>query len=294
MGARITFAVLAHRDAETVAWLAENLRATVPGCDVALFDSSRDGSLRVEDVERLPTSQPLTYMRVAPFHYLAMRSLAGRDFDALVTLDWDVAMLRAGFAEELGNHLERFAYLGVRFSPIRQFEGSDVHRALWFRWDRYWAPLFQSRQPYYAYNPAQVFRRDLVDRILRDDRLPMILSACDEARTPIMEEIVWPTRVSTYGVPMAALPGSHGLTSGQPGLDELELLAADPSVHLVHKIVTRAQRGAVDLLREKVPDPVAAAERLAVQPALHGSRKSQLRHEARRLWRFATLLVKGP
>jgi hypothetical protein len=223
-----------------------------------------------------------------------MTELAQRDFDALVAVDWDVAMLRRGFEEQLSEILETFAYAAPRFLPVDECEGSDQGRQVWFWWDRYWKDLLGARQPYDVFNACQIFRRDLVDRFVADPEMPRILEAVDRARVIGMEEFVYPTRTVSYGFPATSLPGGYAIVTHLHDYDELELLSCDRAVHLVHKIATSDQRASVDYLLEHQGDAAAAARRIALRPFLSGRRRVQIRTDLTRARMHLDVLRKGP
>src|SRR5690349_21187259 len=167
MGTKIVFAVLAHRNNEAVTWLTANLAANCPESEIVVFDSGRPGWYE-GDAERLSSSRPMEWGKVTAFHYLTMRELAARDYDLLVTLDYDVALLRPGFEDELARLVETYAYVAPHFGPLDEGAQGRVQRRIWWWWNRYWQQLLESPRPYLVYNPMQAFRRDLADRIVAD------------------------------------------------------------------------------------------------------------------------------
>ncbi|HZP27578.1 MAG TPA: hypothetical protein VFC99_01385, partial [Acidimicrobiia bacterium] len=78
-------------------------------------------------------------------------------------------------------------------------------------------------------------------------------------------------------------------------LDELELLAADPNVFLVHKIAHEYQRAAVERILRFGPDPAAAAQRLMLAPPIQGlGRRKHLRITLGRFRTDLAGMVQGP
>jgi hypothetical protein len=289
VGTKIVFAVLAHRNNEAVTWLTANLAANCPQSDVVVFDSGQPGWYD-GDAERLSASRPLEWGKVSAFHYLTMCELADRDYDLLVTLDYDVALIRPGFEDHLASLIDTYAYIAPGFGPLDEGAQGRVQRRIWWWWNRYWQPLLQSPRPYEIYNPMQAFRRDLAERIVHDPQIPKIIDQVTRGRPGVFEELVYASRVVSYGMPGIGLAGAHAVTSRLWTYDELEILAGDPNVFLVHKIAQRGQRDAIDRLLHTPVDPAAAAQRLACQPPLVARRRKE---QLRGRWRDLVYDVKA-
>jgi hypothetical protein len=125
--------------------------------------------------------------------------------------------------------------------------------------------------------------------------MPDILRAVELARVDCMEEIIYPTRAVAYGVAATSNPGSHALRTHEYDANELELLAADPNVFLVHKIVHDYQRAAIARLLEVGADAAAAAQRIALSAPISGvGRRKQLETALRQLRRDVVSVAIGP
>jgi hypothetical protein len=204
-------------------------------------------------------------------------------------------LLKPGFEEQLALVLSNFAYIGTRFYASQPWSPGDPDRYVWQWWDRFWADLLKAPQPYNVFNPGQVFRKDLVERFVADPAMPGIMSAVESSRVQSMEEIVYPTRAVAMGVPATSHPGSHAMRTYDFDADELEILAGDPNVFLVHKIAHGYQRAAVDRLLRQGANPKAAAERLALRAPAHGTgRRKQLRASLRQLELDVSGITRGP
>ena len=280
----MVFAILAHNNrGGAVNYLADNLAATCPSSDVVVFNGGPDDQWVGDVTAKVVGAHPFGWGKVAAFHYLTMQAVEQYQYDALVTLDFDMAMVKPGFERHIGQLLDTYAYIGTRLHPVDLWSGGNPDRQVWNWWHNQWAALFEAPQPYCVFNPCQVFRRDLVDRFLADPAMPSIIDQATRAQVFCMEEIVYATRTVAYGMPTTSNPGSHGILHVSHDADELELLAADPHVHLVHKITERHQRLAVDRLLADGADADAAARRLMMRPPRAGiSRRTALRELARR------------
>jgi len=237
----VAFAVVAHGDPETLLEQAENLALACPNSRLLVFDGARDPSWRATvDLPFAAQSRPLRHGYLSDFHYLVMQDVLGRypDFDCLVTLDSDVFAVKAGFEHQLGGLLRDFGYIGARLHPVVARTEWATGRRFMYHWSRHWQPLLQAPTPFGAFNPGQVFRRDVVERIVADESVPAVLDAVRRARTTALEEIVYPTLVLSRGFTGTSHPGAHALTLRRYSDRELAGFALDPSVFLVHKVGT--------------------------------------------------------
>jgi len=237
----VVFAVVAHGDPEALVEQSENLARACPHSRLVVFDGAADPSWRATvDLPFAAKSRPLRHGYLSDFHYLVMQDVLGRypDFECLVTLDSDVFAVKTGFEDQLGGLLGEFAYVGTRLHPVEARTEWATGRRFMYHWSRYWQPLLQAPTPFGVFNPAQVFRRDAVERIVADPSVPAVLDAVRRARTTALEEIVYPTLVLSRGFAGTGHPGAHALTLRRYSAQELAGFALDPSVFLVHKVGT--------------------------------------------------------
>ena len=214
MSLAIVFAVAAHSEPESLVAQAENLAAACPHSRVVVFDGASDPSWRANiDLPFASQSRPLRHGYLSDFHYLVMQDVLHRypDFDCLVTLDSDVLAIKAGLEDQLGGLLKDFAYVGARLHPLEGRTEWSTARRFMYHWPRYWQPLLQISQPWGAFNPGQVFRRDVVERVVADATVPPLLDAVRKARATALEEIVYPSLVVGRGFAGTSHPGAHAL-----------------------------------------------------------------------------------
>jgi hypothetical protein len=240
---RIHFAVLAHRHEACVADLVLALREANPGCAISIFNGGSDTSFfRNQDVDICPNSMQLGYGNLTGFHIGVMRWLhdSKAEYDALITLDHDVYPLRADMGSYLEKVMSDVGYLGARFRPAvhpADFElGGKTIAQVHDAWTNRWQPLFGIDQPYWAFNPGQVFTRDTVEKILEFPRLDALFELSIRSKVWAIEEIVYPTLAVAAGAVPADLPGERGLQWANHGPADLVSLAQDPDVYLVHRL----------------------------------------------------------
>jgi hypothetical protein len=298
VSAAIVFAVLAHAQPEALLEQADNLAATCPRSELVVYDGATDPAWRASvDLPFVAASRPLRHGYLSDFHYLAMRDALARhpSFDCLVTLDSDVFVAKAGLEPQLHALLRDFAYVGARLQPVVARSEWSTGRRFMYHWARYWQPLLRAPVPFGAFNPGQVFRRDLVEAIVGDESVPAVLDAVRGARSTALEEIVYPTLALSRGFPGTSHPGSHALTMRRYTEEELRWFALDPSVFLVHKVGTEPsapdRRLVLALAQGLEPGPEGA--RVPSAPT-HDSRGAGFRSLLRSVAGDARILVLGP
>ncbi len=296
MSCVIVFAVAAHNQPDALVEQAENLALTCPNSRIVVFDAGPSPSWRAAvDLPFTPSSRPLRYGYLSDFHYLVMRDALSRypGFDCLVTLDSDVFIVKPGLEDQLAGLLQHFAYVGARLHPVEARTEWSTGRRFMYHWSRYWQPLLRASTPYGAFNPGQVFRRDLVERIAADESVPPLLDAMRRARSTGLEEILYPTLALSRGFAGTSHPGAHALTNlRRYSEEELSWFALDPSVFLVHKVDTVP--GAPDrrFIRELAAGRTPAVH--GADPPKRASRTAGLRFLLRALAGDARILTLGP
>jgi hypothetical protein len=281
---RLLFAVLAHANRPCLDDLLANVRQAAPGSPIVLYDGGSDpGFARDLDVPRCPYSQPLHHDWITPFPWGVMRWAAeeGVEYDYLVTLECDMLLLRPGLAERLDRVMAHSDYLATHFTAIDSWwhPWSIGRRARW-QWHRSgWADLLGTDRPYGAFGPGQVMGRRYVDRLLELPRLPEIVDQAQRSRLRSLCEIVYPTLAVALGCRPLRDPASRALLLRRHPAADLVSFAADPDVHLVHKVGMRVDDPDRVFIRE-------ACRTGTADPALlrgHTGPGTGLRHRARRL-----------
>jgi hypothetical protein len=228
--------ILAHGQPAALADLVADLRLLAPGSGVAVFNGGRDTGL-VDGVEAdlVPSSRPLRHGFLALFHGLSMEWLSENDveFDHVVTLDSDAALVRPG----LGDMLDRDSrgYLGAHLSEIRPGTPWPPGRRFLPSWPS-WQPLFGLEHPLRCFNPVQVFSRTYVERFMSFPSRSRLMERIERTRLEAMEEIVWPSLAATLGCAPAALRGGSALRLSRHAPDEIAQHLQDPDVFFLHKV----------------------------------------------------------
>lgn len=299
MSLAIVFAVAAHGEPDALIEQAENLATTCPNSRIVVFDGAPDPSWRATvDLPFAAQSRPLRHGYLSDFHYLVMQDVLQRypGFDCLVTLDSDVFAVKPGLEDQLAGLLRAFAYLGARLHPVAARTEWATGRRFMYHWSRHWQPLLQAPTPFGAFNPGQVFRRDVVERIVADESVPALLDAVRQARTTALEEIVYPTLVLSRGFAGTSHPGAHALTLRRYSDEELAWFALDPSVFLVHKIGTEPTAPDRRLVREFAAgrSPGPSPPPAGVGASARDSRTTGFRFLLRSVAGDARILALGP
>ena len=235
------YAILAHDDPAGLATYVRDLRQMVPGARVVLFNGGADASLAAGlDVDVVPDSIPLRYGRLAEFHLRTLRHIQSLEepYRFVVTLEPDVAVVRPGLDQMLVQAMEvqHADYLAAGYW-VRDRAGLPIGMS-YQHWQEVWRPLLGTDMPSGCYNPAQVFGRPFVDRLLALPQLAEIEALLPLTPVHAMEEVVWPTLAAATG----GNPGWPGTYSEAVRLvrfrpSELQRLV-DGGTHLVHKVGT--------------------------------------------------------
>jgi len=293
----IVFAVAAHSEPEALLAQAENLAAACPHSRLLVFDGASDPSWRANiDLPFASQSRPLRHGYLSDFHYLVMQDVLRRypDFDCLVTLDSDVLAIKAGLEDQLDGLLKDFAYVGARLHPLSGRTEWSTARRFMYHWPRYWQPLLQVPQPWGAFNPGQVFRRDVVERVVADATVPPLLDAVRKARATALEEIVYPSLVVGRGFAGTSHPGAHALTLRRYSSEELAWFAADPSVFLVHKVGTELDAPDRQCVTQFAAGRVPTRDTIVPGAPERASRTAGFRSLLRTVAGDARIMVLGP
>ena len=243
MPPRLHFAVLAHRNEACVADLVRALWDLNPGAAVSIFNGGKQPHFFADQgVPICGNSAPLRYGNLTGFHIGVMRWLreTRAQYDILVTLDFDVMPLRSGLAEHLGKLTEDAGYLGVRFRPASdpsvKAMAETTMSQIQDRWTQRWQPLFKTDQPYWAFNPGQVFTKETVDKMLDFSGIDELMEKATNSYIWAMEEIVYPTLAVAVGAAPQPLPGGRGIVFGHHSPADVVDLGNDPDVFFMHRV----------------------------------------------------------
>jgi hypothetical protein len=234
----VVFAILAHDNAACLAQQMEILKAFTPGSQFIVFDASSDGQITREiGIKSCQGSRPLKYGRLAPFHLAAMRAAATLgDYGFLITLDSDMLLIKSGLTSYLRRVMKDSEYMASHFQEVRWWLRSDSHRRFLYSWRQHWQSLLGTSRPYRVFNCFQVFRRELVTRILALKGIDEIVEATESEHTShvALEEIIYPTLAVRLCARPIPYPGSFAISTDPVLVSDLVALRDDPRVVFVH------------------------------------------------------------
>lgn len=176
--ARLHVGILAHDQRFVLPHMVGNIHTFVPDvpeAKVVLYNGGRDSALHHGlDVEVCPYSKPLPYGKLEMLALDVMKWLyeERRKYDFLVTLDSDMLFIKPGFPDYLKVVMANSAYMGVRFQEVLPRTTWSTGKGFRSKWKRVWQPVFQTTNPFAAYNPGQVFRKEYVDKLMNREVQP--------------------------------------------------------------------------------------------------------------------------
>ena len=246
------YAVLVHERPECVVDLVRNLRWHDDRSPILLYDGSAGGTLldpRLPwarwGVEIVTNPRPMRWGALHGFALACIAHLAGRDYDALTTVDSDQLLLRKGYPEFLGRHLGRRAFGVLSSDPRPQGRDTRVPPAQAAHAERaLWQPLLD-RFPNHAESfvrwsfwPATVLGAAAAQDIARLFADPMVEAILARSRLWATEEVLFPTFAALLGHPVLQNPCAGQWTQyrrawSQP---DLEQARANPAAFWMHPL----------------------------------------------------------
>lgn len=244
----LCFALLAHNDEHALHQQIRNIRKYNGNqVHIVLYNGGNNPDFgkkvcNSENVMLCPYSTPLIRGETGRFFYDVMRWLEERKvhYDYLVYMEYDVLFVNQGFEKLLQDELNGYDFIGKLIRKL-----TDPHTttwepgvSMWKEWDR-WEPFFQSGDFYGTFNPMQVYRHDIIKRML---------SRIDK---PMLEKLFMNTKVYALGemlyINLAVLCGGIGKGYPKPirmylrskseiKLDEVIDLQGNPEVMFVHPV----------------------------------------------------------
>jgi hypothetical protein len=209
---RVVIVVVAHRVDDYFTDLLTGLRRFCPGARVAWFDSGLASGPYTADVERIPTSRPLTYARVAPSFLKIFEWFAGTNADLVINVESDVAFVTHGYLPTVERLLADADYMASRYRA----ETSKTSRWRPYRSLRPDLPalldLLGVQQTDQAFSPAQVFSRRYVETLLAADWYPKLSDFVGDnqvrERSFSLQEVLLPTLARALGLRARPYPAT--------------------------------------------------------------------------------------
>lgn len=207
----ICFAILAHENEGVLEAQIANFRHYNPDSRIVIYNGGKDSEFAKNlNAEICPYSCPLTYGNLTPFLWDVMKWLeeSNAEYDYLVNFDHDVLFIKHGFDRFLDEAMKGYDCMGphlqIQNTP-HDYPDFGPGLSMWREWHR-WQPFFQT--DYFAryFNPGQVYRPDLIRRMLTgidSNRLEQLLSS---SNVFALEEMFFPTLAMIHGANIRNYP----------------------------------------------------------------------------------------
>ncbi|MCL6547537.1 MAG: glycosyltransferase family 4 protein [Alicyclobacillus sp.] len=279
----ICFAVLAHQNEPVLQDQVDNLLTYHPGAKVVVYNGGTDPNFGrgVTGIDLCPYSRPLRRGKLARFLLDVMRWIEeqGMAYDYLVSVDSDVMFIRPGFEAFLDEHMVERDCMGINMGvQHRPDEVPHWHpgQTMWAEWDL-WRPFFGIDSFCGTLNCMQVYRRDIVRRILARldwDALERLLAS---TKVFALEEILHATLALREGARVCMYPQETAkyVRIGEPyTVGEVEAAFRDPAAYFLHPV----RRIMDDPARRWIRQPAAPACLYVVWACHHGGVETALWH----------------
>ncbi|TJY44258.1 hypothetical protein E5161_02400 [Cohnella pontilimi] len=249
----VCFAILAHEKEDVLANQVDNLTKFVPGCKIVLYNSSPDPDFGKNlNLIVYPDSRPLEYGKFGMFFLEIMSWLKkiGLSYDYLVNLDSDIMYIRSGYEYYLDFLMQGYEAMGIGMGTIRSPEEHSGWYPVQTMWKelRSWQPYFQTDYFGFALNSNQVYRKDLVDKMVEMMNIPVLKKLIEATEVFALEEILWPT--------LAMKCGAKTRPYLQESILDVVRIGAPLSLHEAQDALTRPQVYFIHPVRRDMLDPV--------------------------------------
>lgn len=164
------FALLAHQDEHVLAAQLDNIRHYNPDARIVLYNGGTDPYFaRGFNIPICPYSRPMKHGNLTRYLWDIMKWLEETcvDYEYLINLDHDVLFLKHGFQAFLDETMQEYDCMGWDMVTSCSRRDSDLScvQTMWDEW-HIWKPVFQTDLFIRFLNPAQVYRHQLVRRML--------------------------------------------------------------------------------------------------------------------------------
>jgi glycosyltransferase involved in cell wall biosynthesis len=239
----ICFALFAEDEETVLASHVENIRRFNPGCKIVLYNGGKDPNFGKQiPLPVCPYSRPLPGQK-GRFLLDIMRWLEQTtlDYDYLVPVTSDVLFVRTGYKAYVDELMDGYDCMGVNLciQPV-----ADVNpywqpgQSMWREWER-WQPFFQGESFYGTLCAMQVYRRSVVQALVRGLDVRQLEQLLTTTEVVALEEIL----PITLAVSRGARPRSYPVEStefvrlGAPlELEDVLLALRQPQVYFVHPV----------------------------------------------------------
>ncbi|XEC93656.1 hypothetical protein AB6A23_20190 [Paenibacillus tarimensis] len=200
----ICFAILAHEDEEVLIAQIENVRRYNPDSKIVVYNGGENPDFaRSLDVPICPYSRPIAYGNLTPFFLDVMRWLeeTNADYEFLVNLDHDMLFIKPGFEQFLQAMMQGYDVMGPHFqihNTPYDYPDYGPGITMWTEWHR-WRTFFGADYLARYFNPGQVFRRQIVKRLISALDIGEVEEIWSSAYVFALEEMLFVTAAMQSG-----------------------------------------------------------------------------------------------
>ncbi|MFE1244720.1 DUF707 domain-containing protein [Fictibacillus sp. NPDC058756] len=241
--------VLAHKDEKVLEEQIKNIRHFIPEAGIILYNGGNNPDFAKSlKIPIYPYSRPVQWSRSARVYWDVMRWLEDMDvnYKYLVNFDHDMLFIKHGFEEFLDESMKDFDCMGWQLfkgTEIEKYPAPVVPQSLWNEWE-IWQPIFQTNDFLRYFNPGQVYRRGIIQQMLRylqtidDEKLSNLF---DKTHVHTLDEMFYVTLVMACGGKYREYPDGHQYNEAvrwgeNITLKELRIVQNNPSYYWIHPI----------------------------------------------------------
>lgn len=201
---QLCIVVLAHENEDVLLDQVENLRKFNPGAKIVLYNGGTNPDLgKRVNADICPYSKPAKYdkMGVVLLDAMVWLEETNAEYDYLLYLDSDALFVDSGFATWLDAMMSGYDMMGInmcRYGSAAECQHWIPGRMMWEDWER-WQPVLQTDSIVGTLNGMQVYRRDIVHKMIEACDLAQIRQAFAETNVFASEEIVYATLAARCG-----------------------------------------------------------------------------------------------
>ena len=277
----LCFAILAHGHKDFLKLQIENIRHFNPGCRIVLYNGGTDEKLGEGlDVDICPYSRPLQ-LNVGQgvgrclFDVMKWLDEIQLPYQFLVYADSDLVFVNRGFEDYLNATMENYDFMAQHVEKYDPFHASSewpLVTDMMSEWSQ-WQPFFQTDYFYGTFNPGQVFRRDIVSKVLSLIDVPLLERLLQQTHVFALEETLYVTLVVRAGGNVRSYLEPQRMYDSWPdrlSLEQVQEAARTPGVYFVHPVVRDVHDSAAswiaEVMKANAGDTPAEGGAVAVQP----------------------------
>ncbi|NQX57901.1 hypothetical protein [Paenibacillus qinlingensis] len=166
------------------------------------------------------------------------------EYDYLINLDSDVLFIKPGFELFIEEVMDGYDCMGAHMQIQRSMHDNPQFYpgvTLWNEWHR-WQPFFQTNYFVRYFNPAQVYRRPIVRKMLAETNFIQLEQLLATTDTFAMEEMLYATLAMKYGGKCREYPWNYDeslqyVRTVKPiSFDEMKAAKIAPHYYWIHPV----------------------------------------------------------